>query len=189
MAVTCPYLLDPATQQHVRQKVARLKRLGRHHSFDEDDLKQHFTWDIQRAWHQYDHSRQSWYPFLRMILARESASLLRSWNRQKRRGSISTGDEMATMMESSRLRHRHVQTLEERERLQLRLDVIKVVARLPHRLREVAAALPDHSISSLARELHLDRGTIRARMAQIRHRFEKAFLQDYLDSPNDHEKA
>lgn len=189
MAVTCPYLLDPATQQHVRQKVARLKRLGRCHSYDEDDLHQHLTWAIQRAWHQYDPSRQGWYPFLRMILAREAATLVRSWKRQKRQGSMTTGEDMNSLVDSGRLRHRHVHTLDERERLQLRLDVVKVVARLPQRLRDVAAVLPEHSISSLARELRLDRGTIRTRLAQLRRRFEKACLQDYLDSTIDCEMA
>lgn len=189
MAVTCPYLFDSATQQHICQKVARLKQLGRCHSFDEDDLHQHLSWAIQRAWHQYDPSRQSWYPFLRMILAREAASLVRGWKRQKRKCSLSIGDEWATALESGRLRHRHVHTLDEREKLQLRLDVIKVVAGLPQRLREVAEALPEHSISSLARHFQVDRGTIRVRLARLRRLFEKAQLQDYIDPSVPGEKA
>lgn len=181
MSALCPYLRDHETQQHLRQKVNRLKRQARCHCFDEDDLYQHLTWAIQRAWHQYDPSRQSWYPFLRMILAREAATLVRSWKRQKRQGSMATSEELDAVVESGRMRHRHVHTLAERERLQLRLDVIMVVARLPQRLRHVAEEFPEHTISSLARELQVDRGTIRTRLAQLRRLFEKAQLQDYLD--------
>jgi RNA polymerase sigma factor (sigma-70 family) len=181
MSVLCPYLNDPETQQHLRQKVHRLEMLGRPHGFDQDDLQQHLTWAVQRAWHHYDPSRQSWHPYLRMILAREAATLVRHWRRRKRQEMVLASEALSSVEESGRLRHQNVQGLEERERIQLRLDVIKVVARLPHRLREIATHLPEESISSLARKLQLDRSTIRSRIRQLRRVFEKVHLQDYLD--------
>lgn len=181
MAATCPYLFDHETQQHLRQKVHRLAKLGNTHGYDRDDLQQHFLWAVQRAWHSYDPSRQSWYPFLRMILAREAATLVRHWKRLKRQGMVLVTETLLSVEESGQVRHRPVQSAEECARIQLRLDVIKVVARLPHRLQEIAHQLPDHSISSLARHLQVDRGTIRTRLAQLRRLFEKAHLQDYLD--------
>lgn len=180
MAATCPYLQDPETLQHIHQKVTRLIRPGRCYGYDRDDLHQHFLWAVQRAWQKYDHSRQSWYPFLRMILAREAASLIRMWRSQKRQGMVPAGS-WSDLEESGRIRHRHCQSLEERDRIQLRIDIIKLVARLPFRLREVAEQLPEHSISSLARKLERDRSTIRSRLRQLRRLFEKAHLQDYLD--------
>jgi hypothetical protein len=179
MAATCPYLHDLTTQQHLDQKINRLLGQARWHGHDRDDLQQHLSWAIQRAWLKYDPSRQSWYPFLRMILSREAASLLRGWHAAKRRGLELSGACWASLEESGRIRHPPRRSLEERERCQLRLDVIKVVARLPYRLREVAEQLPDHTISSLSRHLELDRNTIRLRIRQLRRLFEKACLHDY----------
>ncbi|HMO35177.1 MAG TPA: sigma factor, partial [Gemmatales bacterium] len=130
MSATCPYLFAPETQQHIRQKIHRLVKLGRSHGFDHDDLQQHFLWAVQRAWQSYDPSRQSWYPFLRMILAREAATLVRHWKRLKRQGMVLATDTRSSVEETGKVRRRQVHSAEECARLQLRLDVIKVVARL-----------------------------------------------------------
>lgn len=183
MPPTWQPLEDEVTQQHINQKAIRLKRMGRRYGYDYDDLRQHLALCVHRASVRYDARKQSWYVFLRMILSREANSLIRRWQSLKRSPQIQPIlDAMPSnsVVDTDRGRHRGVTTTEQLQRYQIRLDVIKIVARLPYRLRQIADAIPDCSISELSRQLELDRSTIRSRLRQMRRLFEKHGLQDYL---------
>ena len=63
---------------------------------------------------------------------------------------------------------------------QLVLDTAEVIAGLTPELRELAERLKADSVSQVARDLGVPRTTLNGRIQELRRRFERARLRDYL---------
>jgi RNA polymerase sigma factor (sigma-70 family) len=137
---------------------------SRYADVDSADFEQEALLDVWNALERYDDSRGAPRTFAERIVSNSIASFLR----RARAGKRTQSADYETLLESSRPRVF--------ARLELRLDIDRVLAALPGRERMVARLLEEDGPAEIARELDIPRSAIYRSIELIRESFRKAGL-------------
>lgn len=172
----------------IRRKAIRLCRSSLARTYDVDDLAQELAVRVFLARRKYDPARLSWEAYLRMVLCRAASDLIRRACARKRDNSqtVTLNEhyneaqpaEFAT--NGNRALHRGYSPRDDQSRLQLRLDVARVIGFLSPRDKVIAKMLTQNTLKEIAQQLGIDRGTVAIRLKSIRSQFSKAELKEYL---------
>lgn len=163
-------------------------------SSDVDDLKQEMWADLLRRFSWFESDRANVKTFMARVVSHRVSAILRhrsGMGRDYRRdaGSLSepTEDsdgrtvEWAQMItEDAHDFRTGADTRCDQEQLEMVTDIETVLVSLPEPLRELCVLLKTESMSAAARKLGISRRAARARLAEIRERFEAAGLSDYF---------
>lgn len=158
-----------------------------------DDLEQELLGHLWQRIRCYEPSRGAWQPFVVALIERKSINLLRDQRAPKRdprrcqslstkvrRKGSETVDLGQTIGDRELRVRQHIQPRAADELARLRCDVSEVLERLPKLLREVAEGLKSKSIAEIARDMDYPRTTVQGWVREIRKRFERAGLADYV---------
>jgi RNA polymerase sigma-70 factor (ECF subfamily) len=188
-----PEALDRFAQGLIRRKVKQIVGRAGFTPQDREDLEQELQLRLWQRLPAFDPQRGHRYAFLTTVVEHVVANLLRELQAQKRdprriqslHERIQTSDqgpsERATTIgqeEYDAWRGRSPRG--NAELAQLAHDVAAVLAQLPAELRDLAERLQYQSLAQIARETGAPRTTLYTPLRQLRQRFEKARLQDYL---------
>jgi hypothetical protein len=158
---------DAALADVVRRKARQLVGKTGLTAQDLPDLEGDLALDLVARMADYDPARADRDRFVRMVIARAAAKLLRhrrAARRDTRRVVPLESDPVDPASDVS----------------PLRLDVADAVAALPPELRAVAVRLARAPVAAVARQCGVSRDTIYSRVRAIRRHFEGRGLRDYL---------
>lgn len=196
---------DPYVGQQIRYKA---ERLVRHHpafcETDADDVAQDLALELFKASARFDPARSSENTFIARVLDSKAKSLIRHRQAQRRdyrrvfkslHRRMESGNDDAeglvkgvdclfhTIPDAAVKNHTFTRTREEHDLHQLKHDVPCVVGRLPDHLRETAEMLKEDSKHRVCKRLGISRREMANRVTELRKRFERAGLRDYLQQP------
>lgn len=186
--------IDEFTRKLIRRKARQLiGRVGFTKS-DQADIEQELTLKLLKALSGFDPDQGHKNVFVTAVIERFVANLLRDKQAEKRdhrrvcslnvviaddedEGPVELGDTVSRREQDARLGQA---PRDEHDLAQLVLDMVEVIATLPSELRELAERLKTDSVSQVARDLGVPRTTLNGRVRELRRRFERAGLKDYL---------
>jgi RNA polymerase sigma-70 factor (ECF subfamily) len=175
-AIATPYGVDPYVLRQASMCASHLVRRGRFTVDDWDDLRQEMFLDLLQRLPRFRPERGDWHGFVRGIMRHRSAAL--ASEQQKHSvlfsGEAGDGGRGDDDNELDPLTDAPCQgSSAERE---LRLDVQRVLLRLPEHLRAVALLLRDMSVAEICEHTGKSRSGINHSIRQIRAAFEEAGL-------------
>jgi DNA-directed RNA polymerase specialized sigma24 family protein len=171
--------LDPYVTNLIRRKSRLLVGGTGFTVSDRDDIEQELRCGLLQRSRSYDPTRMAWHAFVRMVVARLVANLLR--------------DRMAVKRDPRRVRS--LDAFWGRNQGQppgkacsrcgepdlLALDLVAVLDALPEPERDLARRLlQSQSIADIAREIGKPRTTVADAVRRLREHFTRAGLRDYL---------
>ncbi|MBN9524536.1 helix-turn-helix domain-containing protein, partial [bacterium] len=166
-----PPSLAPATHDLLRGKARQVVRRCWLPAADRDDVEQDLAAHVWPRLGRYDAARSDREVFVRMLVARAAATVIR--RRRVRRVT----DPLATALLLGEGDAPDPRSWPTREEAAARaLDVAAVVAALPPRLRRTARAVAGGTVASAARALGLTRQQVYAHLAEMRGTFAAAGL-------------
>jgi RNA polymerase sigma-70 factor (ECF subfamily) len=163
---------------------------------DRADLQQELMIELLRKMKYYDPARGKKTTFMERVLKNHVTTIIRtriagsrSWHRcltsLDEPLSADATDDASTHLDQisyTDLVGREGIGTVEHEMHPLRIDIARVLDRLPENLRLICERLKEISVAELAREMGVPRSTIYEKRKQIRRAFSKAGLQVYLKS-------
>ncbi len=174
-AIATPYGVDPYVLRQASMCASHLVRRGRFAIDDWDDLRQEMFLDLLQRLPHFRPERGDWHGFVRGIMRHRSAALASEQQKHSLLFSGEAGDgghgddnELDPLTDAP-----GEDSSAERE---LRLDVQRVLLRLPEHLRAVALLLRDMSIAEICEHTGKSRSGINHFIRQIRAAFEEAGL-------------
>lgn len=187
--------LDPLANgfasRFIRLKARQLVQRPEFGSADLEDVEQDLKLQLWRRFPKYDPRRGSLQGFIKTVVERQAATLIK---RRKARGrwptqSVRSLDRSAkspagfaqVLTTEDRLRHRHIRPRSELQQICLSHDVNCLLASLPsEKARLCRQFLHSGSISETARQMGIPRSTVSDRMHRLIKPFEEAALHKYL---------
>jgi RNA polymerase sigma-70 factor (ECF subfamily) len=179
MTDRCDLLLDPYVTNLIRRKARLLVgRLGFTHS-DRDDIEQELRCGLLQRSRSYDPARMAWHAFVRMVVARLLANLLRD------RMAVKRDPRRVWSLDALWGRNPGQPTGKACSRGgepdPLALDLAAVLDALPEAERDLARRLlRSQSIADVARDLGRPRTTVADAVRRLREHFAHAGLGDDL---------
>lgn len=182
---------EPYAAWLIRRKAKQLVGRAGFTVSDRPDIEQELHLDLVRRLPKLDESRAKRTTFIRHVVENRVASLLAertAASRDFRRCATSLDepiegdgcDSFADTLDESAIHRRGGPTdRDEAERLDLRLDVERVLALLPDDARQLASELMAHSTSEVARHRGVPHSSLRYRIGRLRTECERAGLGDY----------
>lgn len=172
----------------IRRKAKQLVGRAGLTNSDRDDLEQDLTVKLLEAFSKFDPDIADWKAFVKTVVERHAANLLREQRAEKRSASrqsslhtIVDHDEFGipTTLGDSFTEHEHdartgADSRGDIDLLELREDVATVIASLPEDLREICDRLKHDGARQVARDLNMPQTTICRRIETIREHFEAA---------------
>jgi RNA polymerase sigma-70 factor (ECF subfamily) len=188
-----PYEIDGYILRLVRFKARELVKTSSVPQSDRDDIAQDLLLDILRRLPRFDPGRSSRSAFIRRVIANRIATILAARRAQRRdparcRESLNdeildvdgTSVERAESLDADCCMRRDGSEVGAAERRRdLRVDLDATVASLPPHLRDLCTRLERSTVTEIAAELGVPRGTVRGRIKTIRRHFRAAGLDDY----------
>jgi RNA polymerase sigma-70 factor (ECF subfamily) len=188
-----PQEVDRFARGLIRRKAKQIIGRAGITAQDRDDLEQELILGLLKRRRSYDPRRGRSTTFSRLAVAHTLANLLRA-NAAKKRATgkitslsqqVTTGDGVRTelgqtLAEGNEDKHRGPFRRAPDEVADLAQDLAEVVEQLPARLRDLAQRLKIDSLAQVARDLGKPRSTVASWVRELRQRFEKAGLRDYL---------
>lgn len=184
---------DRFTWGIVKKKALQL--VGRRGIRDQDrsDIEQHLLLKVVEKAAAFDPKRSHPNAFVTMVVEQATANLVRDQGAPKRDPARACSLNAAIANDNGRptelaatvgqrehdARHQR-RSRPEQEHAELANDVHAVIAALPDWLRQLAEQLKTMSVADIARETGIARSTINDRVSELRRRFEKAGLREYL---------
>lgn len=174
--------IDPATARRIRAKSRQIVRRAGLSRSDREDVAQALAARLLAPLRAFDPAKLPREAYVRMVLRRATASVLGYLRAAKRAGP-------AVVSLEAFLRQDADDPLEPADRpgrrsaeeaADLARDVADLLAALPPDLRELAEQLKERSMAGAARDRDVSRITVYARLAELRSRFARAGLNDYL---------
>ena len=161
---------------------------------DDEDLQQEMALDLLVRLPKFDPGRACLSTFIARIVERKISTIIRHRTRAKRdyRCRVYSLDERIENADDCSTLHDVISQGDcdlrvgrygrpEIERIDLRIDVSLVLAKLPPELRALARRLYTQSITEVARELRVSRSTLyETGIARLREAFEDKGLDEYL---------
>jgi DNA-directed RNA polymerase specialized sigma24 family protein len=172
---TSPPPCDAIARALIRSKARQLVGTAGLMRQDRPDLEQALAAALLARQDQFDAARGRWPSFVRVVIDHAVADLLRARRAKKRPppglpSLEALPDEQREQPAGGGEEHRD-----------LALDTAEAVARLPPELRELAGLiLEEGTVAGAARRLGVARGSLARPLRQLRRRFERAGLCDYL---------
>jgi RNA polymerase sigma-70 factor (ECF subfamily) len=176
--------IDPAIQDLIRIKAARIARSRHVPNADREDIEQALMLDVLRRLPKFDPSKGDREDHLRAVVEHAVSNLIRS-GRAAKRGRGRTAPLDSIPVDEPQLGH----TDEDLAQADLVLDIQELLGRLPAELRRLAKLLQTQTPTEIARALGLSRGTVYARIREIRTLCEKSELVNYLATSSDTSRA
>jgi RNA polymerase sigma factor (sigma-70 family) len=167
--------IDPSIRDLIRLKASKLVRNRRVRNADRDDIEQELILVALRRLPKFNASKGDRLSFLRAVVEKAAANLIRSEQAAKR-GQGRTIPLEAEHLEEPVLGRED----EELSREDLVIDIQDLLGKLPAELRRIAELLQSLSPTETARALGLSRGTVYARLSEIRSLCERSDLAEYL---------
>jgi RNA polymerase sigma factor (sigma-70 family) len=184
---------DRFTWGIVKKKALQL--VGRPGIRDQDrpDLEQHLLLKVAQRAAAFDPGRGHSNVFVTTIVERAVANMVRDNRAEKRdptrvcslNAPVANDDGNTVELGATVGQHEHDarhqrHTRSQQEQAELANDVQDVIAALPDRLRQLAEQLKTMTVADIARETGIARSTINDRITELRRRFEKSGLREYL---------
>lgn len=174
----------------------KAKQLARQRGFtvnDEEDIQQMLVLKLLKHLPAYDATQSHPNAFVKTVVERYAASLLRNSRAEKRdrrrvcslstvvdhddNGPIELGETIGQREQDARLGRA---SRDQYETADVAMDVTDVLPTLPAELRDLCERLKRKSITEVARDLNMPRGTLYESINKLRAHFEAAGLKDYL---------
>jgi RNA polymerase sigma-70 factor (ECF subfamily) len=168
--------VDPYVSRQASLCASHLVRRGRFTVDDWDDLRQEMFLDLLQRLPRFRPERGDWPGFVRGVMRNRSAALATEQEKYSVRfggedgGCAPSGDENALEPLTD------LPGEDSRTEMQLRLDVERVLLRLPEHLRAVALLLREMSVAEICQHTGKSRSGINHFIRQIRAAFEEAGL-------------
>lgn len=189
------YELSDYALELVHYKARQLVGKAGYRAQDVDDIKQDLIMDLLERLPQFDPAKATYNTFVARLVERKISNLLRDRQaemRDHRREVCSLNEEIDTGEDEPVQRlttisqddqdirtGKYARPAEERAHLQLDMD--SVLDDLTPQLRQIAEMLQAKSVSQVARELGIPRGTFRVKhLRQLREVFAAKGMDDYL---------
>jgi RNA polymerase sigma-70 factor (ECF subfamily) len=184
---------DRFTWGIVKKKAIRMVgRPGIRHQ-DRPDIEQQLLLRLVEKAAAFDPKRSHSNAFVTMVIEQATANIVRDQRAPKRdptricslNAPVGNEDDRLTELidtvgqREHDARHQR-RSRPEQEQAELANDVHAVIAALPGRLRQLAEQLQTMTVAEIAREAGIARSTINDRVSELRRRFEKAGLREYL---------
>ncbi|MGV3483338.1 MAG: sigma-70 family RNA polymerase sigma factor [Planctomycetaceae bacterium] len=182
-------LVDESTQETVRRTVRKAIRKGVFLESDEDDLVQEILVKILLKRDLYDSTRASW-PGFCTVLAKDY--LYRRRRRERSRPDVQSLDtrqsdnggngyrEVDRLTEGHSIPAKFSRCRPAEELSDLAQDALAAIEKLPPELRQICElSLEFESVTELAQQTGLSRGTIYRRRQQVRIAIKSTCLEDY----------
>jgi RNA polymerase sigma factor (sigma-70 family) len=178
---------DPIVSGLIRSKAARLIGRARLNEHDVEDLLQECRAKLVRELPSYDPTKGSLPGFVTTLVRRHLSNHLRHRFAAKRDprkarplsspgGGHGPGPGLADHGPASREGWQ--------DRVDLRLELERVLDGLEPELRALAERLKYQSVAEAARDSRVPRTTLQSRLHELRERFRKAGLQEFLSDPS-----
>ena len=136
---------------------------------EREDTEQELRLILVKRLPKFDPNVASWTAFVRAVVDRHAATMVRQQRKPCRRPirSLDRDGALDDGSDEEPLRHCESHTA----RAELRLDIETVVSCLPGATSKICRRLMHHSVAQLARDLAVPRSTLRDRIVQIRSAF------------------
>ena len=181
---------------YIRRKACLLVGKAGITESDRPDLEQALTLALLERLARFDPSRANWHRFVATVVERHAAMILKSLHTKKRAGACRTSslsspavDAEGGRTELSQLiepRHQSAVTAHygrtESEVVELRSDVVEVVASLPLPWKQLCFWLQHDAVVETARRARRSRSTVYLRLARVRKAFRRAGLGDSFEN-------
>ena len=167
--------IDLYTQGLIRRKVGKLARLHVIPDRDREDIEQDLILELLRWWAKVDAPDNNLAPLIRVVIDQRLANILRH-----RRAACRRPDRASPLERLSQNDPALSRTDKSLDKVPLSLDIQELIRELPAELRRVAEVLQTESISSAACSLGISRGTVYARLRELRSRYERPDLRKFL---------
>jgi len=186
---------DEFTVRFIRSKVRGLIGRAGFTEADREDLLQEFALDLIQRRKQFDPRSGTWEAFVVVVCANCLATILERRQAEMRSPEREEGSLDRPIQDSDGSHTEFGNTLPDtqpgkrtgrhprsaQETSELVRDLATVLPPLPNHLREICRRLmAGQSKASIARELGLSRATLYGLLKDIRERFERSDLRDYL---------
>ena len=168
--------VDPYVIRQASLCASHLVRRGRFTVDDWDDLRQEMFLDLLQRLPRFRPERGDWHGFVRGIMRNRSAALAVEQEKHSLRFAGETGDGAPGNDENGLEPLTDAPGEDSSTEVQLRLDVQRVLLRLPEHLRAVALLLRDMSVAEICQHTGKSRSGINHFIRQIRAAFEEAGL-------------
>ena len=175
-AIATAYGVDPYVLRQASLCASHLVRRGRFTVDDWDDLRQEMFLDLLQRLPRFRPERGDWHGFVRGIMRNRSAALAVEQEKHSLRFAGETGDGAPGNDENGLEPLTDAPGEDSSTEVQLRLDVQRVLLRLPEHLRAVALLLRDMSVAGICQHTGKSRSGINHFIRQIRAAFEEAGL-------------
>ena len=186
--------IDAYAVQLIKYKARQLVGKAGFTWADRDDLEQELTLDLLRRLPKYNPERAQRNTFIARVVEHKIASLIdaqKAGIRDYRRCCCSLNDpfeeddgylveRLDRLDQEAYLLRTGAQARPAEERAALALDVATVLEQLPPELRQLCQRLQAETVSEIARDLGVPRGTLYDSIKKLRKIFEDAGLKDYL---------
>lgn len=147
---------------------------------DREDIEQELTLDLHVRLGRFDAAKGRPATFMRLVVDRRAASLIRERTSQARdyRRTTHLLDELSD--DDGNNGHMAEPAIDDRHQRDLKIDVNEAVASLAEELRSVAEDLREKRVSEIGRERGCGRETIRRAVKRIGEHFEQRGLREYM---------
>lgn len=141
---------------------------------DREDYFQEMIAEVLSAFKKFDECKSSRKTFINRVLDRFVKNAIRTEMTRRRRTfdnalPLSVVEEIAIPA----VNDPHVDEMNEIERLDLRMDIQKIMSCMPQRLTQICELITDHSVSEIANKLGIHRTSIYRYIAEIRKYFNR----------------
>jgi RNA polymerase sigma-70 factor (ECF subfamily) len=170
--------VDPYIVQQTSCRASQLVSAAGFSRNDWEDLKQDMILDLLRRSPKFDPARGDWQGFVRGVTRNHAAVLVM---RERRRKSVLLSNDVLNPEEAGDIDALDIldtrPSLFAVNALHLRLDVRRVVARLPIQLQSVAVLLSQMRVREVCRHTGKSRSRVYQMISQLRMYFEQAGLR------------
>lgn len=175
-AIATAYGVDPYVLRQASLCASHLVRRGRFTVDDWDDLRQEMFLDLLKRLPRFQPERGDWPGFVRGIMRNRAAALAVEQEKRCLRFTGENGDGARGDDENGLDPLTDAPGEDSSAERELRLDVQRVLLRLPEHLRAVAQLLRDMSVAEICQHTGKSRSGINHFIRQIRAAFEEAGL-------------
>jgi RNA polymerase sigma factor (sigma-70 family) len=161
MSPSCPAVLDPRqllasgyTTRAIRHKARQLVGRRGFNISEQEDIEQELRLHLLRRFSKFDPRIAHWKVFVRTVIERRAATLVRQRCLQGR--LLCLDNAQAASSECN---------------IDLAIDTSSLMAQLPRRSRELCKRLMGASVAEVARQMNIPRSTLRDEITRLREHF------------------
>lgn len=166
--------LDNFARRLIRDKACQIAHRFEHVCLDRDDLESLLIADLLKRHSRFDESRSKWSHFVTIIINHAVAELIAWANRHSRLRQSPDWD--IEQVRDTKAAHNRCPTWH----TDLKMDLDRALGELSEEERQLCDSVAHETLSEAARRLSMSRGTAYSRLREIRRKFERRDLDQYL---------